>query len=129
MRVPTKADPHRDEWSGGDGLPGVLVHEPLVAISRDLITKSPIVAYSADIGHEDARFSGDVRAHIPGSAPTIRQAARVLGAHHNSVRHRVTLAERELGLSISDTYGRSQLFMGLMLRRLRETYPLVNADV
>lgn len=66
------------------------------------------------------------------AAPTIRQAARVLGAHHNSVRHRVTLAERELGLSISDTYGRSQLFMGLMLRRLRETYetyPLVNADV
>lgn len=59
------------------------------------------------------------------SAGSIRQAARTLRAHHNSVAHRVAQAERGLGFSLSDSYGRTRLFMALTLRRLRETHQLL----
>jgi DNA-binding PucR family transcriptional regulator len=41
--------------------------------------------------------------------------------HHNSVATRVQRAERLLGFSITEPYGRSRLLLGLVLRRLRDS--------
>lgn len=62
------------------------------------------------------------------AATSVRHAARLLGVHHNSVAHRVASAERRLGFSIADNYGRCRLFVALMLRRMRNTHHLVQAD-
>jgi PucR C-terminal helix-turn-helix domain len=56
---------------------------------------------------------------------SIRQAARALGVHHNSVQHRVAQAERVFGFGLSDVYGRNRLFMALTLRRIRQTHGMV----
>ncbi|WP_214406182.1 helix-turn-helix domain-containing protein [Pseudonocardia lacus] len=56
---------------------------------------------------------------------SIRQAARALGVHHNSVQHRVAQAERVFGFELSDVYGRNRLFMALTLRRIRQTHGMV----
>ena len=56
---------------------------------------------------------------------SIRQAARTLRMHHNSVQHRVAQAERVFGFELSDVYGRNRLFMALTLRRIRQTHGMV----
>jgi hypothetical protein len=56
---------------------------------------------------------------------SIRQAARALGVHHNSVQHRVAQAERVFGFGLSDVYGRNRLFLALTLRRIRQTHGMV----
>ena len=56
---------------------------------------------------------------------SIRQAARSLRMHHNSVLHRVAQAERVLGFALSDVYGRNRLFLALTLRRIRQTHGMV----
>lgn len=62
------------------------------------------------------------------AATSVRHAARLLRVHHNSVAHRVASAERRLGFSVSDNDGRCRLFVALMLRRMRNTHDLVQAD-
>ena len=59
------------------------------------------------------------------AATSIRQAARSLDAHHNTVAHRVATAEESLGFSLADSYGRSRLYVAIVLRRLRQTAALV----
>ena len=56
---------------------------------------------------------------------SIRQAARSLRMHHNSVLHRVAQAERVLGFALSDVYGRNRLFLALTIRRIRQTHGMV----
>jgi hypothetical protein len=56
---------------------------------------------------------------------SIRQAARALGVHHNSVQHRIAQAERVFGFGLSDVYGRNRLFLALTLRRIRQTHGMV----
>ncbi len=59
------------------------------------------------------------------AATSIRQAARSLDAHHNTIAHRVASAEQLLGFSVGDSYGRCRLYVAIVLRRLRESAPLV----
>lgn len=59
------------------------------------------------------------------AATSIRQAARSLDTHHNTVAHRVAAAEQLLGFSLADSYGRCRLYVAIVLRRLRETASLV----
>lgn len=56
---------------------------------------------------------------------SVRQAARALNMHHNSVQHRIAQAERVFGFGMSDVYGRNRLFMALTLRRIRQTHGMV----
>ena len=60
------------------------------------------------------------------AATSIRQAARSLDLHHNTVAHRVAAAEQLLGFSLADSYGRCRLYFAIVLRRLRESAPLVS---
>lgn len=59
------------------------------------------------------------------AATSIRQAARALDVHHNTIAHRVAAAEEQLGFSLADSYGRCRLYIAIVLRRLRESAPLV----
>ncbi len=59
------------------------------------------------------------------STQTLRQAARQLHLHHNSVSHRVARAEHQLGFSIAEPYGRNRLFLALLLRRLQISHDLM----
>ena len=43
--------------------------EPLIAVGGDCVAARPVGADAADIGHEDPRLAGDVRAHVPGAGP------------------------------------------------------------
>ena len=40
--------------------------EPFVAFRRHVVAFLPVGSDAADVGHEDARLAGDVRAHVPG---------------------------------------------------------------
>jgi hypothetical protein len=51
---------------------------------------------------------------------SLRRAAGLVHLHHNSVANRVQRAERILGFSVSEPYGRSRLLLALTLRRLRD---------
>lgn len=59
---------------------------------------------------------------------SLRKAARHVHLHHNSVAHRVERAERYLGFSFTEPYGRVRLFMLLVLRRLHESGRLLGPD-
>jgi len=59
---------------------------------------------------------------------SIRKAAGLLHLHHNSVAHRVKRAERQLGFSCLEPYGRTRLFLALTLRRLRESQRLFGSE-
>lgn len=52
---------------------------------------------------------------------SLRKAAALLHLHHNSVASRVERAERYLGFGLMEPYGRTRLFMALVLRRLLES--------
>jgi hypothetical protein len=54
---------------------------------------------------------------------SLRRAAAILHIHHNSVRHRVTRAERMLDFDVTAPYGRVRLMLALVLRRLRDSEP------
>lgn len=49
---------------------------------------------------------------------SIRQAAKLVHLHHNTVAQRVESAETALGFSFRGSYGRSRLLVGLTLHRL-----------
>jgi hypothetical protein len=55
---------------------------------------------------------------------SFRKAAQRLHVHHNSVAQRVARAERALGFRLADPYGRTRLFLALLIRRLRDTSAL-----
>jgi hypothetical protein len=59
---------------------------------------------------------------------SLRKAARLLHRHHNSVAYRVERAERRLGFSVTEPYGRNRLFLALVLRRLQESGHLFPVD-
>ncbi|MFD7990294.1 helix-turn-helix domain-containing protein [Streptomyces mexicanus] len=62
---------------------------------------------------------------------SVRKAARLLHRHHNSVAYRVERAERYLGFSFTEPYGRPRLFLALVLRRLQHSahlFPAGGAD-
>ena len=59
---------------------------------------------------------------------SVRKAARLLHRHHNSVTYRVERAERYLGFSFTEPYGRPRLFLALVLRRLQESGQLFPID-
>ncbi len=52
------------------------------------------------------------------STDSLRQAARIVHLHHNSVAHRVERAERVLGFSCTEPYGRARLLLTLTVHRL-----------
>ncbi|MCC3295622.1 helix-turn-helix domain-containing protein [Arthrobacter sp. zg-Y411] len=52
---------------------------------------------------------------------SVRQAARSVYLHHNSVAYRVERAEQALGFTITEPYGRTRLFIALCLRRVRDS--------
>ncbi|QNG38820.1 PucR family transcriptional regulator [Geodermatophilaceae bacterium NBWT11] len=52
------------------------------------------------------------------STDSLRQAARDLHVHHNSVAHRVRRAERALGFGCTEPFGRARLLLTLSLHRL-----------
>ncbi len=54
---------------------------------------------------------------------SLRRAASYVHLHHNSVATRVRRAERLLGFSVTEPYGRSRLLLALTLRRLRGAPP------
>ncbi|MFJ9176457.1 helix-turn-helix domain-containing protein [Streptomyces sp. NPDC102360] len=58
---------------------------------------------------------------------SVRKAARLLHRHHNSVAYRVERAQRYLGFSFTEPYGRTRLFLALVLRRLQESGDLFQA--
>ncbi|WP_425825590.1 helix-turn-helix domain-containing protein [Streptomyces fractus] len=58
---------------------------------------------------------------------SVRKAARLLHRHHNSVAYRVERAQRYLGYSFTEPYGRTRLFLALVLRRLQESGDLFRA--
>ncbi|WP_157121257.1 helix-turn-helix domain-containing protein [Nocardia miyunensis] len=53
---------------------------------------------------------------------SLRQAARVVHMHHNSVTYRVQRAERMLGFSCTKPYGRSRLMFVLTLHRILHSW-------
>jgi hypothetical protein len=55
---------------------------------------------------------------------SLRQAARTVHLHHNSVAHRVQRAEKVLGFSCTEPYGRARLLLTLTLHRLLESHKL-----
>lgn len=59
---------------------------------------------------------------------SIRKAARHLHLHHNSVTDRIRRAERYLGYRFTAPYGRTRLFLTLVMRRLLESADLVEAS-
>lgn len=58
------------------------------------------------------------------SHDSLRQAARVVHLHHNSVSHRVERAEKVLGYSCTQPFGRSRLLLTLTLHRLLASHAL-----
>ncbi|MBA4025336.1 MAG: hypothetical protein C0482_23520 [Gordonia sp.] len=71
-----------------------------------------------------SEFSGDEMLRtleVVAGTESLRRAASTLHMHHNSVRHRVSRAEQLLGFSITAPRGRVQLFLLLVLRRLRDS--------
>ncbi|MGX1810068.1 helix-turn-helix domain-containing protein [Nocardia sp. NPDC055321] len=58
------------------------------------------------------------------ASTSIRQAARALDTHHNTVAHRVAAAEAVFGFFLTDCYGRGRLYLAIVLRRLRESHRL-----
>lgn len=55
---------------------------------------------------------------------SLRMAARTVHMHHNSVAHRVERAEKVLGFSCTEPYGRARLLLTLTLHRLLESRKL-----
>ncbi len=62
---------------------------------------------------------------VVAAANSLRQAARWLELHHNTVAHRMAAAEETFGFSLTDAYGRGRLYMAIVLRRLRESHSLL----
>lgn len=60
------------------------------------------------------------------ASTSIRQAARALDTHHNTVAHRVAAAESVFGFFLTDCYGRGRLYLAIVLRRLRESHRLTH---
>lgn len=58
------------------------------------------------------------------SHDSLRKAARVVHLHHNSVGHRVERAEKVLGFSCTEPFGRSRLLLTLTLHRLLASHAL-----
>ena len=58
------------------------------------------------------------------STDSLRQAARSVHMHHNSVAHRVERAEKILGFSCVEPYGRARLLLTLTLHRLLHSHSL-----
>ncbi len=56
------------------------------------------------------------------STESLRQAARVVHMHHNSVTYRVQRAEKMLGFSCTKPYGRSRLMFILTLHRIMHSW-------
>ncbi|WP_448608704.1 helix-turn-helix domain-containing protein [Geodermatophilus sp. URMC 60] len=69
-------------------------------------------------GHDTVRILEAVAA-----TESLRRAAGYVHLHHNSVATRVRRAERVLGFSVTEPYGRCRLLLALVLRRLRDTAP------
>jgi hypothetical protein len=59
---------------------------------------------------------------------SLRKAAALVHLHHNSLTYRVERAERHLGYSLTEPYGRNRLFLALVLRRLHETSRLMRSN-
>jgi hypothetical protein len=55
---------------------------------------------------------------VVSATESLRKASTVLRMHHNSVAHRVGIAEESLGFSVTDPYGRFRLLLSLVLLRL-----------
>lgn len=62
---------------------------------------------------------------VVAAANSVRQAARWLETHHNTVAHRMAVAEETFGFSLMDAYGRGRLYMAIVLRRIRESHALL----
>jgi hypothetical protein len=56
---------------------------------------------------------------VVSATDSLRKASTVLRLHHNSVAHRVAIAEQALGYSVTDPYGRFRVLLTLVFLRLR----------
>lgn len=95
------------------------------ALLADSLTTERISAVE-DVRRLDrlvAKFGAEMLVCLEAVAATdsLRKAAGRLHLHHNSVAHRVERAENSLGFSFTEPYGRTRLFLALVLRRLQET--------
>lgn len=57
---------------------------------------------------------------VVSATESLRKASAVLRMHHNSIAHRVEIAEDSLGFSVTEPYGRFRVLLTLVLLRLRD---------
>ncbi|MCC9175822.1 PucR family transcriptional regulator [Arthrobacter sp. zg-Y179] len=93
-------------------LPAYLTREQIDTVEDVHVLDRLCVAYGADM----LRILEAVAA-----TESVRQAARSVYLHHNSVAYRVERAEQALGFTITEPYGRNRLFIALCLRRVRDS--------
>lgn len=104
---------------GSDGMGGYAVlAESLSPSSISAITDVQLIDRVIEFGGKQMLQTLDTVV----ATGSIREAARILHTHHNSVSHRVQAAQSILGFDINDIYGRNRIFLGLALRRIRETF-------
>lgn len=93
-------------------LPAYLTREQIDTVEDVLVLDRLWSAHGADM----LRILEAVAA-----TDSVRQAARLVYLHHNSVAYRVERAEQALGFTITEPYGRTRLFIALCLRRVRDS--------
>jgi hypothetical protein len=106
----------RADWVGSYGILAEFLPADVLAMVDDVQALDALVA----------QFGTPLLQALDAVAATnsVREAGRRLRLHHNSVAARVTAAERTMGFTLSEPFGRSRLFQALTLRRLKESASL-----
>ncbi|MFJ8752342.1 helix-turn-helix domain-containing protein [Streptomyces sp. NPDC102441] len=104
---------------GSDGMGGYTVlAESLSPSSISAVTDVQLLDRVLELGGNQMLQTLDTVV----ATGSIREAARIMHIHHNSISHRIQTAQSLLGFDISDIYGRNRIFLALTLRRIRETF-------
>lgn len=104
------------------------------AVIVDIRGVGPMRVLAEAVNHSDARHLPDVKAiremaesghpdtlavlEAVAATESVRQAAKLVHLHHNTVAQRAEVAERMLGFEFRGHYGRARLLIGLTLHRL-----------
>lgn len=104
------------------------------AVIVDIRNVGPMRVLAEAVNHADVRALPDVKAirelaegghpdtlavlEAVAATESIRQAAKLVHLHHNTVAQRAEAAERVLGFEFRGHYGRARLLTGLTLHRL-----------
>lgn len=113
------------------------------AVIVDIRNVGPLRVLAEAVDQVDVRQLADVKAirklardgladtlsvlEAVAATESIRQAAKLVHLHHNTVAQRVEVAERILGFDFRGNYGRTRLLIGLTLHRLSSSIA-VSAD-